>query len=158
MKKISIKEVFQTITILVDNAENTRWNRFYNYLMANSILILSWATIFTSQAKSKIQPDTSNLVMVLICILGAFSGVAWSVLGYRGSNFLWMYSGLGKSIESDQSLWPEELADYIPFTKMKELSNNLRFKKLNSYYILTFGPLLLSVFYIILFLVSINIL
>jgi hypothetical protein len=73
------RDLHAALIQMVIHAESISWNRFYNFLMGNSILVLAWATIYGSQDRSIL----SSIVLSAICVFGASSGVAWAELGKR---------------------------------------------------------------------------
>ncbi len=87
MDKISPKVIYSGLLSLVIHAEAVRWNRFNNFLMVNSILLLAWATIYTYKDISLMR----SIVLMLISFIGLFSGLIWSGLGIRGSTFHYEY-------------------------------------------------------------------
>lgn len=48
---VSAKDVYAAVFKMIVNAENISWNRFYNFLWFNSILIVSWATVWVAGPK-----------------------------------------------------------------------------------------------------------
>jgi predicted small integral membrane protein len=63
------------------HAETIVQARFYNYLMAVSILILAWAAFATSD-------PWSNFLRGVVAMLGLILSVLWSILGSRQRKFL----------------------------------------------------------------------
>lgn len=76
------------------HAEQVRWTLLYNYLMANTILLLGWATVFVSSDGPR-----NWIASVALCIAGAVIGFVWIAAGMRASDFVDMYGKLGKSFE-----------------------------------------------------------
>ncbi|MBI2980620.1 MAG: hypothetical protein HYY41_07380 [Chloroflexi bacterium] len=151
MEKISAREIYSVIVQLVVHAESISWDRFYNFLIANSILILSWATIFSSIKNSW----SVTVVLLAICLLGAVSGICFEKLGIRGRGFLDRYIALGSQIEADSTNWPPELEGNKPLTETMNLRDNrLPYRWSGSRYVLRFGPLSFTILYIVLFVVS----
>jgi hypothetical protein len=74
---VSRGELYSALVQMVNNAESISWNRFYNFLMGNSILVLAWATIYASQDRSTL----TSIVLSAICVFGAGSGIVWAALG-----------------------------------------------------------------------------
>lgn len=64
-EEITGKEIYSALVHLIIHAESITWNRFYNYLMGNSILVLAWTMVFAS----KVESVWVSFVMVLICVL-----------------------------------------------------------------------------------------
>lgn len=143
MDKVSDKETHSAIVQLVTHAESTSWNRFHNFLIANSILVLAWVTIYVSSSRS---PMVTH-VLVAICVLGVLSGVFWAALGYRGRKFTDGYIELGTSIE-------EGIEGHKPLTESKNLRDTLPCGWSGSRYIVAVGPLIFALFYILLVVAS----
>ncbi len=77
---LSKDDHYRTCLQLLDLAESTSWNRFYNFLMCNSILVLAWATLYAQDQP----PWPTRVVLALIATLGGVSGVLWAALGKCG--------------------------------------------------------------------------
>jgi len=77
------------------HAEQIRWTLLYNYLMASTILLLAWATVFTSCNSWR------ALLMTTLSIGGIFISALWLGLGIRATGFVKMYASLGTSLESE---------------------------------------------------------
>lgn len=73
------------------HAEQTRWWILYDFLMANSILILAWATIY---AGAKSSP-----VLYVLSIAGFLLSILWLGLSKRANGYVDMYGELGKLAE-----------------------------------------------------------
>lgn len=144
------REVYSAFVQLVMHAESTSWNRFYNYLMATTILILSWATLFTND------PDKTSpkIILISICLIGIISGVLWAALGYRGRRFLNEYSNAGANIERNSELWQGELQNLAPLTLSRELRDRLPFRYAGSLYLLTGVPMVFSLLFVIMLIIS----
>lgn len=76
------------------HAEETRWTLLYNYFMGSSILLIAWATIFTSHSTGR----TPLLAALASC--GCVVSVLWIFLANRASGFVQMYSRLGEDLET----------------------------------------------------------
>jgi hypothetical protein len=148
MGDISFKEIYSALVQMVTNAESITWNRFYNFLMGNSILVLAWATLFVSQANRPLE----GYVMLAICIFGGASGPFWAWLGERGRNFLNAYVDQAIIIEDK---WPESFNELKIFTKSKHMRDNLPRKMAGSYYLLKFIPWGFSILYLVMFMATI---
>ena len=106
---IGYKEVYDIYCRLVIHSESISWQRFYNLLVINSILILAWATLFKGDATpSKI----AKLVMTGIPFIGILTTLAWAGLGDRGRKYLDAYKEKAKRIEQDcdkQKWWKDDI-------------------------------------------------
>jgi hypothetical protein len=149
---LSPSNAYSAFVNLVMHSEVISWNRFYNYLMAMTFLILAWATLYVQPSVT----PTLKTILVSISILGALSGLLWAALGYRGRRFLDEFAKAGSSIENDSAMWPSELDNYKPLTSSRALRDQIRFRYSGSMFLLTCVPLLISVLYLILFCASIN--
>src|SRR5207244_552336 len=97
---------------LVVHAESISWNRLYNFLMGNSILVLAWATIYASNQDSV----PTRLVLSAICVLGGLSGIAWADLGKRTRKHLDQHFDQAREIEKSPTAWEPGVADeHKPF-------------------------------------------
>ena len=146
MQQIKPVDVFSGLLQLAMHAENTSWNRFYNFLMGNSILVLAWATIYVSSTHSVM----SMIVMIAICLLGGISGPPWSNLGVRGRESLREYCNTGLSLENDSSIWPKALDKYKVFNLITSVRDSLPNPKSGSYTLLKTAPWGFSVLYAVL--------
>ena len=109
--------VYKSLVNLGMHSENVRWNRFNNFLVFNSILILSWATVWSKDLSGSL-----IVFLVFICVLGGVSGILWSILGCRGSKAVRAFMDMAGDLEKEVILWPTQLVKYKPAT----LSNGLR--------------------------------
>jgi hypothetical protein len=148
---VTAKEAYLALVQLIIHAESTTWNRFYNFLMGNSILVVAWAALFASNSKSDATP-----VLVTICLLGAFGGIAWAALAVRGRRNLNEFVELGKLIEAESSLWTTALAAVKPLSKAADLRETQAFPWAGSFYLLVFGSLAFSVLYSVMLIVSVE--
>jgi len=149
---VTAQTLHPSLVQLVIHAEATSWNRFYNFLMFNTILILAWSTIYVAQNR----PAGAAAILATMTVLGAVSGIAMAALGVRGRKFLDEYVDLAVKIEADDKCWPEVLAQYKPLTLTKDRIAKFPFGWAGSRYLLTWGPLALTGFYVFLFHVSIR--
>jgi hypothetical protein len=153
-----VKTIYSSIVQMVIHAESITWNRFYNFLLTNSILILAWATIYVSCSNSQM----TRILLLAICILGMIGCVFWAALGARGRKFLDIYIDMGKDMENDMekkteevskndpNTWPDLVAKHKLFKKTEETGRTACYGWASSKPILAGGPLLLIVLYILL--------
>lgn len=146
------KEVYLALVQLIINAETVSWNRFYNFLMFNTILVLAWATVWVASASLALKA----VILVAICVLGGVSGVFWAALGYRGRAFLDEYAKIGADLEAQSAIWPADIQTYKPLTKTSELRDSLLFGWAGSRVVLVAGPLGFTVLYAIMLCVSLR--
>lgn len=142
---------YSTLAQLVTSAEAITWNRFNNFLVSNTILMMAWATVYAGNKTSSM----SMMVLVVMTVVGFTTCPMWAALGSRGRGFLKAYIQLGSLIEDDNNLWPKEFDKYKPFKKTEELREELPWNQFGSFFILTFIPWLFAVLYLALFAASI---
>jgi hypothetical protein len=150
MEKISAKEVYSALVQLVIHAESITWDRFNNFLMGNSILVLAWATIFVSTTDSRM----TTFVLSAICILGVLIGPAWAALGVRGSKYHEKYVDLASNMEKNSTCWPDELDKHKPFAQTEDIRDASRKHWSTSYFLLQAGPWCFTILYIVLLVAS----
>jgi hypothetical protein len=148
------KELYPSLMQIIINAENITWNRFYNFLMFNTILVLSWATVWVGSSLQQAQLKT--VILVTICTLGGLSGIFWAALGYRGRAFLYAYTKIAAEFESDSAVWTKDIEKYKPATKTIELRDSLCYSWAGSRVLLIGGPLAFTILYIIMLFVSLR--
>jgi hypothetical protein len=148
---MTAKELYPALVQLIIHAESVTWNRFYNFLMFNTILVLAWATVWVSGA-----PQLKAVILVAISSLGGVSGVFWAALGYRGRAFLSDYMKMAADLEADSNVWAGEIEKYKPATNSIALRDSLRFSWAGSRVILIAGPLAFTVLYGVMFCVSLR--
>jgi hypothetical protein len=146
------KEVYPSLVQMIINAETISWNRFYNFLMFNTILVLAWATVWVSKDASALKA----VVLLAICSLGGISGIFWAALGYRGREFLDAYAKMAADLEVDSTAWATDIEKYKPLTKTIELRDSLCYGWAGSRVALIAGPLAFTVLYGIMFFVSLS--
>ncbi|MBU0533344.1 MAG: hypothetical protein KJ887_00890 [Candidatus Omnitrophica bacterium] len=131
--------IYQALPALINGAESISWNRFNNFLLFNSILILAWATIYANINEE----ITTNHSFLLggICILGLAISFIWCALGFRGRSNVDLFLKIGKAIESN---YPE---GHKPITEAAKLRDTQPFSWSGSTYILTITPLLIALLY-----------
>src|SRR5258708_25499318 len=126
------KEAYHAWVNFVQHDEATSWNRFYNFLMFSSILILTWSTIYSQSGRLK----SAAGVMALISVVGMSSGLVWCGLGYRGRKYLEFYLGGGAKLDENAAEECQVCKRSIDFGKQIHLWRlNLSF--LGSRYVLT---------------------
>ncbi len=142
------KDVYQALVTFVTAAESISWNRFNNFLLFNSILILAWVTLYTQRS----QPEQYAVLLSVLSALGFVSGYFWSGLGLRGRNNVSKFLSIGKNIESELDAWKGK----GPFSHAIQLRDSGTFDLCGSIYILTFGPFVSSILHIILLYLSLS--
>lgn len=135
---------YSSIVQLVIHAENISWNRFNNFLVAATVLVIAWATIYPTA------PDScaARFIQYFICLLGILGGIAWAFLGCRSRDYLEMYLKLGEEIEKG-----EGESEIKPFQKTKEIRSN-HCKYFSSRFLLMAVPIVFSVLYLAMLVVT----
>jgi hypothetical protein len=144
------KELYPSLVQMIIHAENITWSRFNNFLMFSTILVLSWATLWTAGA------NAPHVVLVAICILGGLSGIFWAALGYRGRAFLSEYMNMAKEFEADSAVWPKDLEKYRQATKALTLRDSLCYSWAGSRVLLFGGPLIFTALYVVMLVASLK--
>lgn len=152
MGKLDNKDIYYSYVQLAMHAETTSWNRFYNYLMAMTFLILAWVTLYVQGPNS----CTVTLILVSVCVIGFGCGLLWAAIGYRGRRFMAEYTTAGSKIEEEGSLWDSESVSYKPLSQIKNLRDSLPFRYAGSFFLLIGVPLAFTVLYSILLVASIT--
>jgi hypothetical protein len=78
--------------------ETRLWTTFGNYLTVNSILLLAWAT-FYKDGGPKGSEVASGVVMLVLAVLGYFSGIAWAILCSRNYQYSYEYETEERQLE-----------------------------------------------------------
>ncbi len=66
------------------HAEQLRWTVLYNFLVANTILLLGWVAVFAINTSSYRKTGT----LVVFCVTGLCVSLGWLALGIRASRFV----------------------------------------------------------------------
>ena len=135
---------YQALVDMTVNSENVRWNRFYNYLTANSLFILAWAMIY--------QSTPAIVPAVALCLFGIAGGPVWAAMGHRASRFQDKYLRLGSHLER------KACSEGKPFTISLSCRDASGLNRIGtSYYVLILAPLALSCLYTLLLEVTLSI-
>lgn len=138
------KDAYTAYISFAQLAEANSWNRFYNFLMFNTILILAWSTIFSQSGR----PAYARVVLVLFCVVGGVSGVTWSALGYRGREYLTYFLSEAAKFEKDAPKFHQVCTNAL--SKRAQFP----FQALGSFGHLVFWPLGFFCLYVVLLHVS----
>lgn len=128
-------------------AETISWQRFANYLTVNSILFLAWVAIFVRDAAHTCE---GKFVMLTICAIGFVGSIVWSDLGRRGRLQEESCREVLEDITRRKDWWGEGTC-CIPKPFAPQIQTNWWS---SSKTILTYGPCILKVEYVILALVT----
>jgi hypothetical protein len=137
------------------HAEDTRWSLLNNYLTGNSILILAWAALFTSQAPYR------RFLCAVLAVGGLFISILWAGLSHRGNGFIHMYANLGISIENELGEGlkrPEQTTSWFPFTNAGNHRSRIRrpARWFSSRFTVVSVPLVFALIYVLLACVAIG--
>jgi len=139
---------------IVLNSEAITWNRFNNFLMFNSIMLLGWATIYAPMTQSEPQGRTCATVLSVICALGLLSCLVWPGLGLRGRRYLALFSALGARAEREGSTGDHPKPRPLS-ASVKSHSSGV-FSWSGSLYVVTLGPIAFAALYDILLYASVH--
>ena len=94
---INAADVYKVVADYQTFNSQHRWTRLNTVLVANTILILSWAQMFTRG------PSTvpGALAMTFLCLVGVLLGISWSILGSRGSKYVDLNFEFAKELEKE---------------------------------------------------------
>jgi hypothetical protein len=76
------------------HAEETRWSLLNNYFTGCSILLLTWAAVFTSH-----DVPYRRLISGLLAGTGLIISILWARLSHRANEFVYAYGELGVRLE-----------------------------------------------------------
>lgn len=145
--KLSIRDAYLCLFRLYADAEMVTWTRFNNFLVFNSILILTWATLWTAGPKGS--GGVPGGIFLAVGVLGIVSGLVWGALGHRGRTMQYEIGDVAQKVEADGNAWrPGQTEDaywnkvfkFAPVSISKRLSDTGRFRWIASKVILTWGP------------------
>ena len=94
---IGKSDVYTIYKDLVIHSETISWNRFGNFLVISSILVLAWVTLFAI----KDNLIWRAIVMTGISTIGVITGLIWADLGARGREYLDQYKAKAVEIETN---------------------------------------------------------
>lgn len=87
---------YQGLIQLLVHAEQERWAILYNFLTANTILILAWAALFVARMP---QPDTQRFALACMAGTGFVISILWLLIETRANAFVRGYGELGEATE-----------------------------------------------------------
>ena len=117
-------DLYKATIDLIIHAENITWTRSSNFLLANSILMLAWATIFASS----LWDQRKAVFLSLLSGLGFVLSFVWAPFSYRSRRYLKSYKDRG--IELEQNLSPPlqegplSAGERIPFSYIEEITKS----------------------------------
>jgi hypothetical protein len=77
------------------HAESIVQSRLYNFLFADSILILSWAALFSASPR----PAGARWVLGSLALLSTLLSFFWTLMGWRHRKFLYLHTHIVRSLE-----------------------------------------------------------
>lgn len=89
----NMQTIYQVASQQWGHAEQIRWTLLYNYLMASTILLLGWATVFTCGHPGRL------FALIVLGFAGFLLSLLWIALGKRSSGFVQSYSEFGQGLE-----------------------------------------------------------
>ncbi len=118
--------------------DQTRHMALYNYLMATTILLLAWATIFAANGKHR-------LVLITLAMAGILLSLVWVAYGHRANRHVTQAEEVALAFEGPGG----------PFSKRKEARTEMPIpgKLANSKYVIPGVPILFAVVYTFLLIV-----
>lgn len=142
--KNSHPDKYGAIVQLVIHAENISWNRFNNFLVAATVFVIAWATIYSTATDS----CPARFIQAFICLLGFLGSIAWAFLESRSRDYVDMYFELGEEIEKGKDYSEIKLFQRPTDIRVK------RFRYSSSRLLLVAVPILFSVLYFAMFVVT----
>jgi len=91
--------VYQIASEQWAHAEQVRWTVLYNFLVANTILLLAWGAVFGTTQSAQGSPRRT-FILLIFCIAGAIISITWVGLGQRANNFIKHYSVKACNLEA----------------------------------------------------------
>src|SRR5712692_9363567 len=104
----SESQIFSALNLAREDtrhAETVTQTRMYNFLFCDSILILSWVTVFVASPQSA--PPSRPYALVALAGLSLFLSIAYAIFGWGATKFIRMHYDLSLVLESQlpQPLW-----------------------------------------------------
>lgn len=98
-RSLARRDLYSAAIQLIIHAENITWTRSSNFLLANSILMLAWATIFASS----LCDQRKAVFLSLLSGLGFVLSFVWAPFSYRSRRYLKAYRESGITLEQNLS-------------------------------------------------------
>ncbi len=80
------KDYYASLVQLVMQSETITWNRFNNFLVSSSILIVAWAAVYFGKDFT-----SKTIVLIALSLMGFLAGILSALLGHRGRQYLNLY-------------------------------------------------------------------
>lgn len=87
--------VYDSLRAFYAHEEQERWSSLYNYLMASTILLLAWATVFVATTTL----PRRTIVLALLASSGIVLSILWILFGARVNSFVEEYRRVGETLE-----------------------------------------------------------
>lgn len=134
LKKIDEKkhlETYKVVIQLLNNEVNLNWQRLYNFLLANTILITAWVLIFTQGRGLAKELSSAKELLVGISFLGfilSIFGASATATGnaYHGYWLLWL-----NFLEKENELVHNVFGKMESFIKYKSVNIKSQDEKVN---------------------------
>jgi hypothetical protein len=110
-KEDGIRAVYDAVNKHWSHAEQLRWSILYNFLTANSILVVAWAAIYS-------QKSTEKTILITLPVVGFIMSILWCLLEHRANTFVKGYGELGGEVEKQL---PLGLGHLGPFKRGEEI-------------------------------------
>jgi len=129
-------EAHEVVVGYARQVENRAWNALYNFLTANSILILAWAALYT-RTNEPLETWLVDALMFILSLVGFFFSLGWSSLGGRNYAYNASYAEHLERIEASADWVRNELLPRSEFVRKHIQGRGFQF-------FLSFQPLLLA--------------
>jgi hypothetical protein len=90
--------LYQVAGQLWAHSEQIRWSLLYDYLMASTILLLAWATVFAANAPGRARA----FILLILAAGGTVVSFVWTAFVLRDSTFVNMFEQVG--VKAEESL------------------------------------------------------
>lgn len=128
------------------HAEETRWSLVTNYFTGSSILLLTWAAVFTSEHVSH-----RKLISGVFALIGLVISIVWAVLAYRSNAFVIAYREEAAKLETKLA---KSEAEAFPFHVARTVGKKTH--GVNTRATVVVVPLLFAAIYLILIVLSLS--
>lgn len=143
MDQVTDRDRYTATIQMIVGGDNVSWNRFSSFVTFAAALVAGWLVLHTQTQR----PQYATAIETVLSGLGLLAGLAWAAQGYRGRRFVHTYVDLAKQLEQRGAPSPDGKAALNPATATVELRDSMKFSKAGSFYILTVVPLLASVLF-----------
>lgn len=144
LKDDDAKYLHERLSEASSRVETRAWTGLYNFLTANSILILAWAAIVTGGDK----PQGAWIVLLGISVIGIITGMQWALLGTRTWEWDLEYDYRVGDIQHNVAL----LAPFVDVNqKVRNRWKSRLFKLSSNAWVLFLSPLLIAFLHMAMF-------